>query len=285
MWILQTTTTINNKENSDLMFFEEPNNKRKEILDVLNISEPIISTIQQITTRWDNLKLWEKFSKSDIDFAWSMDHINIHINWQVAWSQFNWKVFKDSKELRNFVSNLLPDSIQYDQFDRAEITFDIESDVPIGWTGIKSIDNIQKSYPKAIIQKEIRIPWWQESVLNGIKWVRYPEMIRNPETWKFEVALDQKWNIKNLYWKFEPQANIVRIDSDDFYKLAATNKLTIIIEKNKSTQKPQILTVFPGENAPAFPAKIDTENYKSDTLQGKESDFWEKYVLIKTNSI
>ena len=41
--------------------------------------------------------------------------------------------------------------------------------------------------------------------------------------------------------------------------------------------------MFPGENAPAFPAKIDTETYKADSLgvDSQESKYWQEHVFLK----
>ena len=90
--------------------------------------------------------------------------------------------------------------------------------------------------------------------------------------------IDENGEVKNLKGKFEPNANIVSLPS----KSAETNKITVIMQKDKSTGKPTVLTIFPGENAPAFPAKINSESYKASTLGNtQETRFWKDHAFIQ----
>lgn len=242
--------------------------------------------LEQITTRGDGkLEKGEEFKKEQIDFGASLEHLKIHYEGKVAGSQFNSKIIGNPQDAKKLIMKLLPEQLNYDQYERAEITLDVSHDnneESLGWTGVKSIKEIQDLFPNAKIEQKVRIPGGEESEADGVKGAWYPEMARNPESGQFEILKDGDGNIKNPHGKFEPVANIATVNEDEFNNIAKTNKLTVIIQKDKDTQKPTILTVFPGENAPMYPAKINSENFKINTLKGgPESDYWKNHTFIQ----
>ena len=236
--------------------------------------------LDQVTTRGDGkLELGEAFNKNLIDFTASLQHLNIHHEGKTAGSQFNGRVFENSSDVQGLINKLLPDELHYDQFGRAEITLDV-SGAPesLGWTGIKRIEEIKKSFPDAVIESRPRIDGGIEAEEDDVSGAWYPEMARDPKSGRFEVLKDENGEVKNLKGKFEPNANIVSLPS----KSAETNKITVIMQKDKSTGKPTVLTIFPGENAPAFPAKINSESYKASTLGNtQETRFWKDHAFIQ----
>lgn len=244
-----------------------------------------VSKMEQMTTRGDGtLEKKENFETKEIDFGSSLEHLRIHHEGEVAGSQFNGELFKEPEDVEKLLRNLLPEELSYDQFDRAEITLDVsyEGEKPIGWSGVKNMEEVKEKFPEAEIKKEMRFGGGEMATEEGVEGMWYPEMERD-ETGKFVVAKDKEGNIKNPKGKFEPHANIAYIPKSKFEEISQTEKITVVIQKDKENEKPMVLTVFPGDNAPAFPAKINAENFKLDTLKDtKEEKYWENNVFIKT---
>lgn len=239
-----------------------------------------LSRIIRTSTRGDGtVQLGESFQTSIISFTDALPHLKIHHGEEIAGSQFNGDVFRDADDMVSQVSKLLPPELQYDQYGRAEVTLEVADNQgrPIGWPGVKSIDEIHQSFPGAIVEKKVRIPGGQETD-DGV-W--YPEM-RRTETGQWVISTDENGQIRNPHGKFEPKANIATIPAADFKKVAATNRITIIIQKDRESGIPDVLTVFPGDNAPSFPAKIESEDYTSDTTgDTPEAKFWDDHVFLK----
>ncbi|RMD59695.1 hypothetical protein D6821_00630 [Candidatus Parcubacteria bacterium] len=241
---------------------------------------------RQSTTRADTMEKGEDFKKEDLDFSSVIDHVRIHQGGsKVAGSQFNSEIIKTPQQLVDSIKELLPPQMHYDQFNRAEITLEVavegqdRSQQFIGWSGVFSIEDIQKRFPNIQIEKKVRMPGGTPGELEGVKGAWYPEMGKNPETGQFEVLKDENGNIKNPKWKFEPEANIVTVSEEEFKEGAGTNLITVIIAKSPAG-KPTVLTVFPGDNAPPFPAKI--EAFGVDTLKEERvKGFWDKHVFVK----
>ncbi|MBX4204865.1 MAG: hypothetical protein KW788_01590 [Candidatus Doudnabacteria bacterium] len=234
---------------------------------------------EQITTRGDgSLELGEKFRTEDIDFGSALDHIKIHQSGEVAGSQFNGDVIQGSDDLKYLLKKTLPSTLQYDQYGRAELTVELNTDSPLGYSGVKSIEEIQSTFPDAEIQKRTRTPGGTEDIVDGMEGAWYPETARTDKGW--EIIKTEDGDIKNPKAKFEPKANIAKVPKEKFQDAAQTKKITVIIQKIEN--KPTILTVFPGDNAPAYPARINTEGYKADsTGDSKESRFWNTHVFIE----
>lgn len=243
-----------------------------------------LQNISQITTRGNGtFEKGETFKKEDIDFG-SASHLNIHQSGEIAGSQFNGNIFSSPEEIVSIVKSNLPNELNYDQFGRCEITAEltISDNEPVGWSGVKSIDEIKKINTQAQIVKEARIPGGIKGEENGTEGTWYPEMIRN-EIGAFVVAVNESGEVKNEKAKFEPFANIAKIPENSFGDALKTKKITIIIQKDRTTSKPSLLTMFPGENAPAFPSKIDTEDYKADSLNtdSQENKYWRDHAFLK----
>jgi len=63
---------------------------------------------------------------------------------------------------------------------------------------------------------------------------------------------------------------------------AKTNKVSIVMRKDPTSGRPVVLTAYPGEIAPPFPAKITTEAFSADSLRdGKAADYWQTHAFIK----
>lgn len=240
--------------------------------------------VEQSTTRGDGkLETGEGFLKNEIDFSSSLDHLKIHHSGEVAGSQINGEIFSGPDDVREMLLAILPDNLNFDQFNRCELTLEIahEEKGPIGWSGVKTIGELKNIFPDVLIEQKMRMPGGLEGEIDGVEGAWFPETARN-EKGSFEVVKDNAGNIKNPKAKFEPLANIATVSKERFQDASKTDKLTIILQKDKKTGKPTVLTIFPGENAPPFPAKIDTSDYKADNLNGPESEFWKERVFIKT---
>src|SRR3989344_1657177 len=164
--------------------------------------------LEQTTTRGETMEKGAEFQKADIDFTAAID-----------------------------------------QFNRAEITITInkKDSSPIGYTGVKSIEEIKTLYPEADIKQEVRIPGGEPGVEDGVVGAWYPETDKNPETGRFEVVKDEAGNVKNPKGKFEPNVNIATVDAERYKKDAGTSEITVIIQKDRKTEKPVVLTIFPGK--------------------------------------
>lgn len=242
--------------------------------------------IEQMTTRGNGIvEKTATFRKENIDFGASIDHLRIHREGVVAGSQFNGKLFENPQDLQKLLLKLLPEEINYDQYSRAELTLDISKpdNDPVGYSGVKSVEEIKALFPEADFKVESRIPGGMEDEEQGVKGAWYPEMRRNSETGQFEVIKDEDGNIQNPKGKFEPMANIAYVSKDQFEQVSKTNKVTLIIQKDNQTGKPTILTIFSGENAPAFPVIIKSgeEDVVNTLRDSKEQKFWEKYAFLK----
>lgn len=234
----------------------------------------------QTTTRGNGtLELGEVFKRDEIDFGAALEHLRIHREGGAAGSQFNGRIFENPADTEVLLRKLLSEQLQYDQFGRAEVTIEVSgSPEPLGWAGVKSLEEIKKLSPEAVVESKPRVGGGVPAVEEGIEGAWYPEMGRNPKTGKFEILRDEQGGVKNPKGKFEPNANIVSLPA----RVAETNKVTVIIQKDTKTGKPTVLTIFPGENAPAFPAKIDTDAYKASTLgDTKEARFWKEHAFIQ----
>lgn len=253
---------------------EDPNQKKRLTL----------SQIEQVTTHGDGtLEKQGQFAKVDIHFDRVLQHLKIHQDGEVAGSQFNGEVFKSGEEVIAKIQELLPDTLEYDQFGRAELTITLEGlNQPIGWSGVKSLSELKSAYPDVAIENRPRIPGGEAAVVDEIEGAWYPESSYNPATGKVEIVLDEVGAMKNPHGKFEPNAQIATVDPDNFERSMQTNKLTLIIQKDRDTEKPTLLTIFPGENAPAFPAKINAGGYQVSSLgDTNESRYWKEHAFIQ----
>lgn len=248
---------------------------------VIELPAPEGVYIEQGSTRGDgSVELAEPFSREDIDFSRAIDHIGIHTEGSVAGSQFNGTLFKSPESVADMLRMVLPEGMQYDQHNRAEITIAVEGQT-LGYAGVKPLGELE-GQEGITIERAARMPGGEPATEEGIKGVWYPEMARNTETGKYEVAVDAEGNVKNPHGKFEPEALIAVIEPGSISQAMATNKATIIIQKNPENSLPTVLTVFPGENAPAFPARIQSETFQMDTLQGgPEAAYWNEHAFIK----
>ena len=245
------------------------------------IHSPEGTVVEQFSTRGDGkVELKEAFHKDEIDFSGAVDHLRIHTEGDVAGSQFNSEVFDSPEAVIDMVKHVLPESLDFDQNGMAELTLTVENSV-MGFTGVKSLDAI-KSMPGVKLEQGMRIPGGEPAEVDGIKGAWYPESGRNAEG-KFEVILDGQGNVKNPHGKFEPEAWLAQVDSATAKETLATDKVTVIIRKNQESGVPEVLTAYPGENAPAFPAKIDTESYKADSLKtGQGAEYWKTHAFLRT---
>lgn len=248
--------------------------------NILTDRSLVLSEVTRSSTRGDGIvQLDESFETPTIDFSNVLSHLKIHYGGEVAGSQFNGDVFHDTENIVKQVSVLLPPELQYDQHGRAEITLKVADNKgrPIGWSGVKSTEEVRRLFPEAIIEKEVRIPGGEKT--DGGAW--YPEM-KEAEFGEWVIDTDETGQIRNPHGKFEPEANIAIVPATDFERVAATDRITIIIQKDRGSGKPVVLTVFPGDNAPSFPAKIETDDYKSDTTGNTpETGFWNEHVFLR----
>lgn len=250
------------------------------------------STIKQQTTRGDGiLRLGEAFARGEIDFQQALDHLRIHTEGAVAGSQFNGAIFENPEQVRQLLGRILPESLQYDQYGRAELTLDIThpGSEPIGWTGVKSTAELEQS--GGVIEKRMRIPGGVEDIVDGIKGAWYPEMVYDQTQGKMVVALDENGNVRNARGKFEPEVNVATVSQEEFQDTSKTNKLTVILQKDKLTGKPVVLTAFPGENAPPVPSRLNITvieaGEQAETIDNLQDpimkDYWEDHAFIQTS--
>ena len=259
--------------------------KELTIMEAKEKFKDFSTEIEQITTRGDGTLIkGETFWRDDIDFGASLEHLKIHHGGEVAGSQFNNELFKNPKEVEILIKELLPKTLKYDQHGRAELTLDIShnKEKSIGWTGVKSIEEVRQMFPDAKFEKKQRNSGGIEAVEDGVKGAWYPEAAMDPKTKEYVAVLDAEGNIKNPKYKFEPDANIASVSREKFQEASKTDKLTVIIQKDGKTEKPVVLTVYPGECAPAFPAKINSELDIPNTIgDSKETKFWSEHAFIK----
>ena len=284
------------KANNEMAATKDPNKfaelqksatEKEKQLQSLQNKEKVVATIEQITTRGDGkMEKGELFKKTEINFGSAMEHLKIHHGGEVAGSQFNSKIFKESADVEKKIKEALPDELNYDQYGRAELTINIGGGERVGWSGVVDLKEFQKIAPNVRVEKRSRNPGGIEGEENGIKGAWYPEMTKDAESGRFVVAKDAAGNIQNLKGKFEPFANIATIvkeENPNFDNLMKTSKMTVIIQKDKQSGQPTVLTVFPGDNAPPVPAKINSETFKMDTLgeETQETKFWSNHAFIE----
>ena len=235
-------------------------------------------SVEQMSTRGDgSIEVGQEFNTSDVDYSSAVEHLAIHMDGdeKVAGSQFSGDIFNSPDDVVEMVKMALPGSINYDQHNRAEITISVEGS-NIGYSGVKSLEEL-KQIPGATIEKGIRIPGGELEEVDGVKGAWYPETKRTEKG--NEVIVDESGNVLNPHFKFEPEVWIAKVDDESAKAALSTNKMTVIIQKSEG-DVPKVLTIFPGENAPALPAKI--EKYGVDTLQaGPETSYWEEHAFIK----
>ena len=237
--------------------------------------------VQQLSTRDDgalNL-IGDPFTPRDIDFERIAHHLAIHQNGsKVAGSQFNNRVLKNAKSIVAFLVKVLPASMQFDQHGRVEMTLDVQfpGGEPIGYSGIMPIAEL-----KALgitVEKGMRMPGGVSATEEEIEGAWYPEMIQGPDGAP-AIRTAESGRIFNSHGKFEPKANIAVMTG---FEAATTTKLCIVIGRDSETGRPIALTAYPGELAPPFPAKIDTEAFKSSTLHDKLLNaFWDNHAFTK----
>lgn len=236
---------------------------------------------EQTSTRGDGyIELTEPpFSSDTIDFSRVVDHLKIHTDGDIAGSQFNGEHFKNPDDIVDFVKGILPEAIRYDQHDMAEITLACE-DALVGYYGIGSVAELREM-EDATLERVVRTPGGEPAVEDGVKGAWFPEITKNPDTGAYETARSSDGSIKNPRGKFEPEAWVASVDKETALDVMATNKVTVIIQKDPETSLPIVRTAFPGENAPPQPSKITTEAYQADTLGGPEAAYWEEHAFIK----
>lgn len=205
-------------------------------------------------------------------------HVNIHSDGEIAGSQFSGDAFSDPDELIGFMGAILPDTISYDQSGRAELTLDIKNpnNLPIGYTGVKSMDELSQTEGVTLI-KSMRTPGGDPDVVDGVQGAWYPETSRDPESGRYIEVKNPDGSLKNPHAKFEQEVTIAKVTNPTAME---TSKVTLVIQKDQEGV-PGLLTIFPGENAPAIPALVDTEAYKANTLNGFGSEYWANHAFIQ----
>lgn len=248
---------------------------------VINITGPEGVRIEQTSTRGDgSIELGESFALDSIDFTAASDHISVHTDGEIAGSQFDGEQFSSPEDIIGTVTDSLPETLRYDQHGMAELTVEME-DTRVGFTGVKSLAELE-AMDDVVIERGIRTPGGEPGEVDGKQGAWYPEVVRNPETGSFEVATNPDGTVKNPHGKFEPEAFIAKTSEDSAPTTFATNKVTVIIKKNPETGSPTVLTMYPGEVAPAYPARIQSEAFQLDTLQGgQEAAYWQNHAFIE----
>ena len=259
------------------MLHEQVNNQTRTV----EIPGPVGVRIEQTSTRGNGtVELGQSFRRDDIDFSGVEDHLSIHTGGRVAGSQFSGDLFREPRDIIDLAQASLPDDLQFDQHNRAELTIAIEGGI-LGFSGVKSLEEL-KATDGVRLERGMRIPDGEVAEVDGIKGAWYPETSRNPKTGKFEVVTNPDGSVKNSHGKFEPQAWIATVDEERADEAMTTDKMTVIVQQNPQTGLPTVLTIFPGENAPAFPAKIESEAFQADNLQGPEATYWDEHAFVKT---
>lgn len=251
------------------------NNHRLEIAGVADGVQ-----IEQTSTRGDGtIELGEEFARDSIDFSAALDHVRIHTDGPVAGSQFSGDVFPGPEAIAAKIQSSLPETLRYDQHGRAELTLSSKEGI-VGYSGIKSVNELE-DIPGVHLTRGVRMPDGIPGEEAGKAGAWYPELVRDPVSHKFKPATNPDGSIKNPHGKFEPEANIAIVDPDAMGVATATNRITVIIQEDREHAHPTVLTIFPGDNAPAFPAKIQTDTFHMDTLQGPEAAYWDTHAFIR----
>ncbi len=234
---------------------------------------------RQETTRAEHVESsGQKFTKDSIDYSAVLSHLGIHTGGEVAGSQFSGELFSSAEDIVKFIGEVLPSELEYDQFGRVELTLDVAlpEGQAIGYAGVKSVEELQRSGISP--QPAMRTPGGESGEVDGLKGAWYPETVRDASG-AFVVATAEDGSVKNPRAKFEPEALIGQVDNPD---AAKTTRLSVVIQLDRESGKPVVLTAYPGEIAPPFPVKIDTENFKVNTLHdGPEAKYWKEHAFLK----
>ncbi len=235
-------------------------------------------SIRQISTRGNGVvQKGEKFNRDSIDFSATIDHMKIHIGDEIAGSQFNGELFILPEDVVVFIKSSLPKDLYFDQNGMAEVSLKFK-DIKTGFSGVQSIEYLESLGVSA--EKRMRMPGGELGEEDGIVGAWYPETVRDKETGGFVVATNPDGTIKNRHGKFEPEALIATVDDKTAKTAMSTDKISVIIMNNNGV--PLVLTAYPGEIAPQFPAKIQSEDYLSDTLDDETMrKFWETHAFIQ----
>lgn len=250
--------------------------------DVMTRQGPVGVELRQTSTRAERPEDFalsgEQFSKRDIDWGAAKQHVAIHEGGQIAGSQFSAEAFADADEIVGFLDALLPDSLPYDQAERAELTLDVQlpDGRPLGYSGVKPLAELT-GRPDVVLTRGMRQPGGQSATVDGVKGAWYPELTRDQATGGYVVAANPDGSPRNPRGKFEPEVFIAKAEDA---AAMATDKVTVIIQKSPDG-RPRVLTMFPGENAPALPALINSEQFQANTLQGPVADFWQEHAFIQ----
>jgi hypothetical protein len=225
----------------------------------------------QATTRGRELRLGrETFRSSEIDFSSALQHVQIHTSGEIAGSQFDG--FQGPQQVVEFLQAALPPQIHYDQFGRAEVTLQMNRN--IGFTGVISKAELATKHPGTAVQSRQRMPGGTPGEFDGIRGAWFAEMERGPDGTMI-VKLGSDGRPANPHFKFEPVAQIA-----EGVVAVPTNKVTVVIQKSKDG-RPQVVTMFPGDNAPAFPARIEQFNVDSLAPDSPERRFWDSHVFLR----
>ncbi|MFH1728480.1 MAG: hypothetical protein ABIA04_08680 [Pseudomonadota bacterium] len=227
----------------------------------------------------------EAFIKSDLSTTHVKGELSKHMDKQTDKLQFNRELFADSQEVVDFAMRWLPETIQYDSHGRAEITLEVQLPVGIviGKSKVVSLESIQRNFPDAVLVVEPLQAGGRRAEVEGVEGTWYPEMKLNERTGQWEVIRNDQGLPANPDFRFEPDAQVAYVDAHSFQKACETNKVTIIIEKNSATGKPEVEAIFPGNNAPNFPVIVDHGITKIDTVKADspETLFWNDHVFVK----
>lgn len=229
--------------------------------------------VNQTTTRGSQelVLSGESFRTTDLDFETALSHLTIHHSGDVAGSQFNPEVLESPQAVRDLLLSVLPDKLQYDEHNRAELTLEVDhpDPLPLGFAGVKSLSELQE-IPSIVIERKMREPGGtpsheRDSRGNVVRGAWYPER-------------DSEGKVVNPHDRFVPEANIATVSKEQFRQISATNQVTIIIERDTKSGRPTVKTVFPGQNAPPFPVKFDEND---NFLSGPSQDFWGDLAFIQ----
>jgi len=257
---------------------ENPNKVIEKTKQDISVEEISYSSTRNKTGKFEEN---ERVPKSEIDIENCIGHLRIHREGEIAGSQFNSEVLATPEDIISFVQSNLPDEVPFDEFGRSEIT--LETSKEIGWTGISASENIDQDN----LSVEPRMPGGVEGEHNGVKGTWYPEGKWNPATKTFEVLKNEDGSIMNEKGKFEPFSQIGYVGS-----LPKTNKITIILERDRNSGKVVARTIFPGDNAPAFPTVIQGTNEETGEIEtyvdttgenSLETKYWKENAFLRVN--
>ncbi|MDQ3159125.1 MAG: hypothetical protein M3P98_03270 [bacterium] len=219
----------------------------------------------------------EPISSDAVDFSAVADHLSIHQDGAVAGSQFDGDIFPDAEAVTSFLTQALPSSMRFDQHGMIELTLDVDlqGHETLGFSGVKSVAELEAA--GVTVESGIRTPGGEPALEDNIKGAWYPEMVRD-DTGKFVVKITESGEVANPHGKFEPEANIATVTDP---KAAATSKVSVVMRREPESGRAVVLTAYPGEIAPPFPAKITTEAFSQDSLHGSQADYWNNQAFVK----